>query len=66
MWVFLMRRLRRWLFFALGAPLLGWALGKIGDRIEDRTGPTRTTRTLQYGRGWLQRRSRGPLANRGH
>jgi len=30
MWVFLTRRLRRWLFFALGAPVLG----KVGDQLE--------------------------------
>jgi hypothetical protein len=65
MWVFLTRRLRLWLFFVLGAPVLGWVLGKIGNRLEARKGPTRASRTLQQGRHWLQRRSRGPLARRG-
>ncbi|MGH3915353.1 MAG: hypothetical protein ACRDTC_18390 [Pseudonocardiaceae bacterium] len=63
-WVFLMRRVRIWLFFALGAPILSWLLGLLGDRLEARNGPTRMSRTLQQGRGWLQRRSRGPFARR--
>jgi len=63
-WVFLFRRLRIWLFFAIGAPVLSWLLGRIGDRLEARNGPTRMSRALQQGRGWLQRRSRGPLAHR--
>jgi len=41
MWVFLTRRLRRWLFFALGAPVLSWVLGKVGDQLEARNGPKR-------------------------
>ncbi len=65
MWVFLTRRLRLWLFFALGAPVLGWLFGKVGDRLEARNGPTRASQTLQQGRNWLQRRSRGPFANWG-
>jgi len=59
----LSRRLRVWLFLALGAPLLAWLLGFIGDRIESRAGSTRTTRTLGRARGWLTRRTRGPLAH---
>ena len=65
MWYFLTRRLRRWLFFAFGAPVLSWVLGKVGDQLEVRNGPTRTSRTLQQGRYWLRRSSRGPLARRG-
>ncbi len=65
MWYFLTRRLRLWLFFALGAPVLSWVLGKVGDQLEARNGPTRASRTLQQGRRWLRRRSRGPLARRG-
>ena len=66
MWVFLSRRLRMWAFFALGAPVLAWALGQIGDRIEARSGSTTMTRTLKTGRRWLQRRTRGPLGRRGY
>ncbi len=65
MWVFLTRLLRRWLFFALGAPVLDWVLGKVGDQLEANNGLTRASRMLQQGRHWLQRSSRGPLARRG-
>jgi hypothetical protein len=61
---FFSARLRMWLILAVGAPLLGWALGKVGDAIEQRRGPTALTRTLQKGRDWLARRSRGPLGRR--
>lgn len=60
---FLSKRLRLWLLLALGVPLLAWLLGAIGDRIEARTGPTRTTRALRKTKGWLSRRASGPLAN---
>lgn len=64
MWAFFSRRLRLWLFFALGAPVLSWLLGQIGDRLEARNGPTSTSRMLKKSRDWLRRRSRGPLARR--
>lgn len=64
LWAFFLRRLRIWLFFALAAPVLSWLLGQLGDRLEARNGPTRTSRALQKGRDWLRRRSRGPLARR--
>ena len=64
MWAFLSARLRMWLILAIGAPLLGWALGRVGDLIEARRGPNTVSRVLQKGRGWLRRRSRGPLAPR--
>lgn len=64
MWVFLSSRLRLWLLFAVGAPALSWLLGKIGDRLEARSGPTGASRMLKSGRSWLQRRARGPLADR--
>jgi hypothetical protein len=64
MWAFLSARLRMWLILAIGAPLLGWVLGRIGDLIESRRGPNTVSRVLQTGRGWLQRRSKGPLAAR--
>lgn len=62
---FLSKRLRLWLLLALGVPLLAWLLGVIGDRIEARTGPTRTTRALCKAKEWLSRRATGPLGNRG-
>lgn len=62
MWAFFSARLRMWLVLAIGAPILGWLLGRIGDAIESRRGPNGLSRTLQRGRGWLRRRSKGPLA----
>jgi hypothetical protein len=63
-WAFFSARLRMWVVLAVGAPLLGWLLGRVGDVIEKRRGPTGLTRVLQTGRDWLARRSRGPLAAR--
>lgn len=62
MLAFLSARLRLWLLLAVGAPVLSWLLGAIGDRIEARSGSNTTSRALQKGRGWLRRRTRGPLA----
>lgn len=62
MWAFLSARLRLWLLLAVGAPVLSWLLGAIGDRLEARSGPTTTSRTLKKSRDWLRRRTRGPLA----
>ncbi|MHA6620231.1 hypothetical protein [Pseudonocardia sp. DLS-67] len=64
MWAFLSARLRWWLILAIGAPLLGWLLGRVGDLIESRRGPNAISRVLQIGRGWLRQRSRGPMARR--
>lgn len=64
MWAFLSARLRMWVILAVAAPLVGWLLGKVGDAIEARRGPSALTAVLQQGRAWLRRRSRGPLAPR--
>lgn len=64
MWAFLSARLRLWLLLAIGAPILSWLLGALGDRLEARSGPTATSRGLQKSRDWLHRHSRGPLARR--
>lgn len=64
MWAFFSARLRMWLILAVGAPLLGWVLGKMGEAIEKRRGPSGLTKVLRTGRAWLARRSRGPLAAR--
>ncbi len=64
MWAFLSARFRMWLILAVGAPLLGWLLGKVGDAIEKRRGPSTLTKVLQKGRDWLASRARGPLAAR--
>ena len=64
MWAFLSAKLRMWLLLAVVAPLVGWLLGRIGDAIEARRGPSTLTRVLQTGRDWLGRRTKGPLATR--
>jgi hypothetical protein len=64
MWAFFSARLRMWLVLAVAAPVLGFVLGKVGDLVEARRGPNAASRILQKGRGWLRRRSRGPLAPR--
>lgn len=64
MWAFFSARLRMWLILAVGAPVLGWLLGKVGDLVEARRGPNGLSKVLQTGRDWLARRSRGPLAAR--
>lgn len=61
MWVLLSRHLRVWLLLAVGAPLLAWLLGKIGDAVERRRGPNTLTKLIRSGRRYLERRSRGPL-----
>jgi len=64
MWAFFSRRLRIWLILAIGAPLLGWLLSRVGDVIESRRGPNTVSRALRMGGGWLHRRTRGPLRRR--
>jgi hypothetical protein len=64
MWAFLSARLRMWVFLAVVAPLVGWVLGRIGDAIEARRGPSALTRVLRKGRAWLGSRAKGPLAAR--
>jgi hypothetical protein len=64
MWALLSRRLRMWVFFALATPALAWLLGKVGDSLEARNGPSSASRTLKQSRNWLRRHSRGPLTRR--
>ncbi len=63
MLVFLSKRIRLWLILAIGAPLVAWLLGFLGDRIEARSGPSGLTRALRKARGWIDRRAKGPLAH---
>lgn len=60
MWAFLSRRLATWLIIAVGAPLLGWLLGRIGDAVEARRGPNALSRGLQWTRGFLLRKRVAP------
>ncbi|MBN9099654.1 MULTISPECIES: hypothetical protein [unclassified Pseudonocardia] len=64
MWAFFSRRLRMWLVLAVGAPILAWLLGKVGDVVESRRGPTTVSKVLKKGSGYLQRRTKGPLGGR--
>lgn len=66
MWALLSRRLWMWVFLAVAAPAASWALGKAGDRIEAKNGPTTASRLLRQGRTWLGRRTKGPLADKRH
>ncbi len=64
MWAFFSRRLRMWLILAVGAPILAWLLGKVGDVVESRRGPNTVSKVLKKGSGYLQRRAKGPLGGR--
>ncbi|MGH3616081.1 MAG: hypothetical protein ACRDRK_26515, partial [Pseudonocardia sp.] len=64
MWAFFSARLRIWLLLTIGAPILAWVLGKLGDLVEARHGPNGLSKVLQKCRGWLRSRSRGPFARR--
>jgi hypothetical protein len=64
-WAFFSRRLRMWLILAIGAPVVAWLLGKVGDAIESRRGPNTVSTVLKKGSGYLARRTRGPLGGRG-
>jgi len=64
MWALFSRHLRVWLLLAVGAPLLAWLLGRVGDAIERRRGPNTVSRIIHQGRRFLERRVRGPLRRR--
>lgn len=65
MWFLISRRLRAYLLFALGAPLVAWLLDAVGRRLEARRGPTRLSRTLRWGGRKLRRKAKGPLKHSG-
>lgn len=64
MWAFFSRRFRRYLIFALGAPIVSWLLERLGQGIETRRGESGVTRGLRSAGGWLHGQGRGPLAKR--
>ncbi len=64
MFAFFSRRLRMWLILAVGAPIIAWMLGKVGDVIESRRGPNTASKVLKKGSGYLRNRTTGPLAGR--
>ncbi|MDP8977396.1 MAG: hypothetical protein M3N17_02240 [Actinomycetota bacterium] len=47
MWAFLSRRFRRWLLLVVAVPLLGRALVRVGEVLEERRGETLVTRGLR-------------------
>ena len=66
MWAFFSRRLRMWLILAIAVPLMSRTMGWLGDRIEARNGPGRSSRALRMGRDWLDRRSTRRSDRRSH
>ena len=51
MWLFLTSRLRQWLLFAVAVPILLFAVRRIRQTLEKRSGETRLTGALRTGRG---------------
>ncbi|MEV8377704.1 hypothetical protein AB0P21_33505 [Kribbella sp. NPDC056861] len=62
MWAFLSRRFQLWVVLAVGAPLASWLLGRIGQQLETRNGPTRISSVLRKGSSTIGGKARGPLA----
>jgi hypothetical protein len=50
-------RIRRWLLFMVGVPVLAWALERIGDGLEARKGSSSVSRGFQQAGSWMHRRS---------
>ena len=61
MFAFLSRRLWRWMLLALAVPLGIWAADAAAERIEERRGPSKITRTLRIPGRW--RRGESLLAD---
>lgn len=64
MWAFLSRRFQLWLILAVAAPAASWLLGRIGQYLERRNGPTRFSSILQKASIFIGGQSRGPLAHK--
>src|SRR3982074_2090867 len=56
MWLFLRRRMVRFLLFAVAVPLIGGLAIRAGDKLEDRRGPTTTATGLRKLGFFLKRR----------
>jgi hypothetical protein len=56
MWALLSRRLRVWLLFAVGVPLLAWLFDTVAETLESNRGETQVTKGLRGGSHWLRRR----------
>ena len=49
----LSRKVRRWLLLTVGVPAGAWALGRLGEEIEQRKGATPVTNGLRQAADWL-------------
>jgi hypothetical protein len=58
MWLFIMARLRQWIFFAIAVPVLTLLVRFIRTALEKRSGETKVTRVLQKLEDLGQRRKR--------
>jgi hypothetical protein len=56
------RRLRRWLLLSVGLPAALWGMAKLGSSLEERRGPSVTTRALKTPHRWLRRREQAAHA----
>lgn len=61
MWAFASRQVRRWMILAVGVPVAAWALDRLGERLEARTGETLLTQAVRTGGAALHRQERGPF-----
>lgn len=53
MWLFLSRRLRRWLFVTVAVPVLSAGARRLGAELERRRGSTRLSRGLTVAGSWF-------------
>ncbi|MCW2801984.1 MAG: hypothetical protein QOF52_1038 [Propionibacteriaceae bacterium] len=58
MWLFIMARLRQWIFFAIAVPVLTLLVRLIRTALEKRSGETKLTRGLQTLEDLGQRKKR--------
>jgi hypothetical protein len=65
MWALLSRRIRVWLMFAVGVPLLAWLFDNVAETLESSRGETQVTKGLRGGSHWLRRRQPGRGRRRG-
>jgi hypothetical protein len=58
MWLFIMARLRQWIFFAIAVPVLTLLVRFIRTALEKRSGETKLTRALRTLEDLGQRKKR--------
>lgn len=64
MWAFASRQFRRWMVLVVGVPVAAWALDRLGERLEARSGETLLSQAVRTGGAALHRQERGPVARR--